>query len=129
MNRQSPAQRAAAKRNLLNAIVDAAVDRELIDLEGDESEKVVFDLVIADLPAIGCVQHRGDELTVHGIVAPTELGKRFVCCLIHFRRHLFGEVCATGWLNYRTGQFGDYSGGFFGSNAIVPLLANLSRQG
>jgi hypothetical protein len=127
MNGQSPVLRAQAWQNLLAITLKVAVARGLVTLSGAPFENAVFEFEVAGLPVVGCISDAGyDELSVHAIVDPTELGRSWACVAIFHQRPRFGAAIALGWFNLKCGRFLRLSGGFHASNAIMPQLAGLN---
>jgi hypothetical protein len=126
MNLQPPALRNSARKNLLVTAVNVALSRGLITLDGTPFENVTFEFELAGLPVLACVCDAGcNELSIHTIVCPTELGKQWACVTIVHQRAMFGAAVAVGWLDRKTGRFLKVTGDYHASNAITPVLAGL----
>jgi hypothetical protein len=123
MNTERPATRAAAKLNLLTAALNVAFSRGLI--RSDDSHRT-YEFRFASMDVLACVRADELEIAVWAIVDPTDLGRRFACCLISSRRPLIGAATAVGWLNRRTGRFHNVTGDFRASHAVVAALAQVT---
>lgn len=122
MNPHRLATRAKAKNNLLTAAFDVAFSRGLVRY--DDTRRT-FEFKLAGMDVLACVRSDEFEITVWAIVNPTTLGRRFACCLICFKRPLFGAAAAVGWLNRHTGRFSEVSGDYHASYAATVALAQV----
>jgi hypothetical protein len=67
-----------------------------------------------------------DEVNIHAIVNPTELGRRMVQCAIFHGWQRFGEATTFAWLERRSGKYLQSNPDYHGTKAVTAYLGGLA---
>jgi hypothetical protein len=118
--------RAMAGQNLIVASVNTALTRRLIALECELATQAKFEFTLDGRPVIAYVNDAGfDEVSVHAICCPTELGREFIRCEILHGRREYGEAVTFGWLERRSGKHLQSGVIYHGTKEITAALGAL----
>jgi hypothetical protein len=118
--------RAMAGQNLIVASVNTALTRRLIALECELATQAKFEFTLDGRPVIAYVNDAGfDEVSVHAICCPTELGREFIRCEILHGWREYGEAVTFGWLERRSGKYLQSGVIYHGTKEITAALGAL----
>jgi hypothetical protein len=116
-----------ARQNLVVATVNAALERRLITLDCQPIEDTTFEFELAGLPVLASVTDIGfGEVSVKALVAPTELGRRFVKTALFHGHRRFGAATGWGVLERQTGGCLQTIGSYRGAKAVTGKLSELT---
>jgi hypothetical protein len=120
--------KSVARQNLLVSIVNVALKRRLIVLDCEPTKETTFEFELAGLPVIASCRDIGfDEISVHAICCPTELGRRAGAAVFwgyEWRRS--GAAVVTGYLERRTGKYFQSTGEYHGAHDVTARLASVT---
>jgi hypothetical protein len=118
--------RAMAGQNLIVASVNTALTRRLIALECELATQASFEFTLDGHPVIAYVNDAGfDEVSVHAICRPTELGHEFIECAVLSEWRRFGEATVYSWLERRSGKYLQSTSEYHGTKEITAALGAL----
>jgi hypothetical protein len=112
-----------ARRNLVVAAINVALERRLITLDCRPIEAAIFEFELAGLPVLASVTDIGSgEVSVKALVAPTGLGRRFAKTALFHGNRRFGAATAWGVLERQTGKYLQTTGNYHGAKAVTGKL-------
>jgi hypothetical protein len=118
--------RAMAGQNLIVASVNTALTRRLIALECELATQASFEFTLDGHPVSAYVNDAGfDEVSVHAICRPTELGHEFIECAVLSEWRRFGEATVYSWLERRAGKYLQSTSEYHGTKEITAALGAL----
>jgi hypothetical protein len=123
----SGSHRATVRQNLLVATVNTALERGLIALECEPVTSAVFEFNVETYPVIASVADAGfDEVAIHAIVNPTDLGRQTAQCAVLYEWRRFGEATTFAWLERRSGKYLQSGVNYHGTKAVTAYLGGVA---
>jgi hypothetical protein len=116
-----------ARLNLIVATINVAIERRLISLDCQPIADTTFEFELAGLPVLASVTDIGfGDVSVKALVAPTELGRRFVKPALFHGHRRFGVATGWGVLERQTGRYLQTIGSYRGAKVVTGKLSELT---